>query len=438
MKFHCDKQELKKKSKDDLVDDLYDSLYENYKLKRKLRKYENPHTPSSKQGFDKPQAQGICVGRKKGKKSKHGGRTRDLEEPTLTVEVTADFNPRTGSYDIKELDEFEERVVVDFKIEKTVTLFRVHHYRDLGTGEVFSATHQDLPDKGIFGKNVLAFANILHFEHRVPFAHIANIFAQTFDISMSTPTALDICNRVADKVSPHYTKMNTELVESEVINVDETGSNQNGRSEWLWGFFTATLAFFVFNKQRGGDILEKVLGKNFKGKIGCDGWSTYKTYSEKYGILLQRCWAHLIREVKNVCKDDSELNPAYIWIQDIFEKVKTARALKTVRLRKKRYNELVTELNQWTEVYSCHQKTRDLVTLIKNGKESWFTCVLHPEIEPTNNRAERGIRKFVILEKIMGCLRSEQGKRTTQIMMSLFGTWRLQGLNPYKELRALL
>lgn len=54
---------------------------------------------------------------------------------------------------------------------------------------------------------------------------------------------------------------------------------------------------------------------------------------------------------------------------------------------------------------------RELVTLVKNGKEHWFTCVLYPEVEPTNNRAERGIRKFVILEKIMGCLRSEQGKK---------------------------
>ena len=124
------------------------------------------------------------------------------------------------------------------------------------------------------------------------------------------------------------------------------------------------------------------------------------------------------------------MDAAYVWIKDIFEKVKKARALKTKRIRQKKYHELITELDQWTQVYSSYKQTRDLVTLIKNGKEFWFTCVLHPEIEPTNNRVERGIRKFVILEKIMGCLRSEQGKKTTQIMMSLFGTWRLQKLNP--------
>ena len=61
-----------------------------------------------------------------------------------------------------------------------------------------------------------------------------------------------------------------------------------------------------------------------------------------------------------------------------------------------------------------------------------------PEIEPTNNAVERGLRKFVVMEKIMGCLRSEQGKETLQVLLSLCGTWRLRGLNPYRELRAIL
>ena len=64
-------------------------------------------------------------------------------------------------------------------------------------------------------------------------------------------------------------------------------------------------------------------------------------------------------------------------------------------------------------------------------------CVLHPEIEPTNNSVERGLRKFVVMEKIMGCLCSEQGKETLQVLLSLCGT-EIEGLNPYRELRAIL
>src|SRR3989339_2255951 len=50
----CEKQDLKKKSKDELVDDLYDSLVEIDKLKRELRKYKNPNTPPSAHPHLKP------------------------------------------------------------------------------------------------------------------------------------------------------------------------------------------------------------------------------------------------------------------------------------------------------------------------------------------------------------------------------------------------
>ena len=432
------RKEYEELEKNELLDEVVDKVLEIEKLKRKLRKYENPHTPSSKQGFDKPQARGIPVGRKLGKKSGHGGKTRVKDKPSQTIKVIASINPSNGSKNIVKTGEYEERIITDFKIEKTVKLYKVYFYRDLGTGEVFKACHPDLPSRGIFGKNIIALASLLHFENRATFQGVANIFTNVFEIPMTPPTALDICTRGADKVYNKYNKLGEKLIASDVVNADETGSNQNGKPEWLWGFFTSTLAFFVFFSKRGGDILEKVLGKNFNGKIGCDGWHTYKIFSEKHGILLQRCWAHLLREVKHICKDVKDLDAAYVWINHIFEKVKKARTLKTKRIRLKRYNELITELEQWAQVYSSYKPTRELVTLIRNGKESWFTCVLYPEIEPTNNRAERGIRKFVILEKIMGCLRSEQGKETTQIMMSLFGTWRLQKLNPYKELRAIL
>ncbi len=432
------RKEYEELEKDKLLDEVVDLVLENDKLKRKLRKYENPNTPPSKQGFDKPEAQGIPVGRKAGRKSNHNGKTREIEKPTIIIPVTTDRNPLTGNRKIKKTNEYEDIIVVDFEVQKTIKSYRCFYYEDLITGERFMARHPDMPESGIFGKNTQALASILNKEYRVPVEGVASIFTNVFDISMTPPTALNITNRVADKVAPKYEAIGKAIASSEVVYADETGSNQNGISEWLWGFFTTTFAFFVFFHKRGGDIVENVLGKNFKGKLSCDGWQTYKTYSEKYGVLLQRCWAHLIREVKYVCKDVPDLNPAYIWIIEIFERVKKARALKTERLRRKKHAELTIELDNWTSVYFHYHKMRKLVTLVQNGEKFWFTCILHPEVEPTNNRAERGIRKFVVLEKIMGCLRSERGKRTTQILMSLFGTWKLQGLNPYKELRAIL
>lgn len=411
---------------------------EKEKLEKELKKYKNANTPSSKLGFDKPKALGLKVGRKLGKKSRHKGKTRAKEKSKKTIIVSAEKNPSNGNKNIKETGYKYEQTIVDFQIRKIIIKYACKEYIDLDTGEIFIAKHPDMPDRGIFGKNVLAFANWLRFKCRVPHDKIASTFTEIFGISMTTPTAWDICNRVAEKVSYKYEELKTNIKEEKAVNADETGANRNGNQEWLWGFFSSMIALFVFNPKRGGDILERVLGKDFKGKLGCDGWSTYAVFSRAYGILLQRCWAHLLREVKYAYEKNKELEMAYIWINDIFEKVKRARKLKSETLRKQRYNKLVKELEMWTQTYRAYPKMREIVTKVKNGKEFWFTCVLYLEIEPTNNNAERGLRAWRVLEKIIGCLRTEQGQKTTEIMLSLFQTWNLRKANPYEQLKALL
>ncbi|MBI4438601.1 transposase, partial [Candidatus Woesearchaeota archaeon] len=38
--------------------------------------------------------------------------------------------------------------------------------------------------------------------------------------------------------------------------------------------------------------------------------------------------------------------------------------------------------------------------------QSWFTCIKHENVEPTNNNAEQAIRETVIVRKIIGAFRS--------------------------------
>ena len=436
------KDSLEDKSKEELIEDYIKIYFEKEKLEKELKKYKNPHTPSSQSKFDKPQAQGLRVGRKKGKKSGHKGRTRSKDEPTKTLEVTTDINPRTGNKNIKPTGYVEEVTITDFEIVKVVTQYNLHEYRDLDTGEIFTAKHPNMPDRGIFGKNVLALASYLRFEGRVMFDKIASIFANAMDISMTTPTAMDICSRVAEKAKPQYENLKKKIREEKAVNGDETSANLNGLPSWLWGFFSLTIALFVFNQKRGGDIVQRILGKDFKGVLGSDGWSTYKVFCEEFGILLQRCWAHAIREVKEVCmnskRKDKSLECAYNWFCDIFEQVKYARKIKSREIREQLYMELIEELDRWIQVYSCYRTLRETVNTIKNGKEYWFTCVLHPEIEPTNNLAERMLRAWVVFRKIIGCLRTEKGEHTTETMLSLFSTWKLRKLQPYAQLKSLL
>src|SRR3989344_8626867 len=103
MKFYCDKQELKKKSKDELVDELYDSLVENEKLKRELRKYKNPNTPPSAHPHLKPNMMGLKAvkGAKRGAPIGHTGTTRARKEFAESRPITAEECPGCHSKDIE-------------------------------------------------------------------------------------------------------------------------------------------------------------------------------------------------------------------------------------------------------------------------------------------------------------------------------------------------
>ena len=58
-----------------------------------------------------------------------------------------------------------------------------------------------------------------------------------------------------------------------------------------------------------------------------------------------------------------------------------------------------------------NENVRKLIGKISNGFEYWFTFVIHPGVEPTNNKAERAIREHVVQRKIIGILRNEKGLR---------------------------
>ena len=60
---------------------------------------------------------------------------------------------------------------------------------------------------------------------------------------------------------------------------------------------------------------------------------------------------------------------------------------------------------------------------ISNGFNYWFTFIINPGVEPTNNRAERALRPHVVLRKILGTLRNEKGTSIHERIMTVLATW---------------
>ncbi len=405
-------------------------------LEQQLSFFKNPHTPPSKQFFKR---RVLKASKKLGAPLGHKGATREIPEPDETVKHFLINCPKCNDF-LGEPFDIEERIEEEIPKPQPIKVTKhiIGFYDCKNCGAVTAET--DLSKEGNFGKNLLTHTTLMKYDDRLPARKVANTLNRTFLFEATHSTVLNIVQRVVKAIQHVYEQLKMQIGTFFNIYIDETGIKVQGKQFWIWIFTTITTTLFVIRKSRHCKIVKEILGENFKGVINCDGWETYKTYKNgNDDVLLQRCWAHATREVETLAEKYDEVKPLFKWFQNIFVKVCKARESGKPRYVRERLKEKCEkELRQWLDVTKSYKELKTVRTKIENGFEHWFTCIIHPEVEPTNNRAERMLREQVVIRKITGTLRNEKGTTANEVMMSLLTTWKQQNKNPFLELRALL
>ena len=175
--------------------------------------------------------------------------------------------------------------------------------------------------------------------------------------------------------------------------------------------------------------------EKFKGIIVCDGWKPYAKFTKR----LQRCWAHLLRESKDLAEKVEEAVPLHKALKKLYEELNSAlESDPPPEVRMDLWQIAREALQKWISKEYVDKKVRKLIGKISNGFEYWFTFVIHPGVEPTNNRAERALREHVVLRKILGTLRNNKGTSIHERIMTVLATWAQRGLDSLMMLRACL
>ncbi len=79
-----------------------------------------------------------------------------------------------------------------------------------------------------------------------------------------------------------------------------------------------------------------------------------------------------------------------------------------------------------------------LAKRLSRHRDELFTFLDRPEADWNNNFAERQIRPAVILRKNSQCNRSQRGAATQAVLMSVYRTLKLRGLDPRTEIEKAL
>lgn len=406
---------------------------EKERLEKRLKIYENPHTPPSKVRFK--QVAASKTPKKRGAPIGHKGITRKKPQPTEFIPVHTDSCPHCNSTNIemigtqnRDIEEIPDPLPIRF------IRFILSKYSCHDCGKKFVAKHETCPKQGRFGITFLALVIFLKIFMRGVMRKIP-VFLQTQNgISISPATVNNILGIVATSAESEFETLKSDIRKCSRLFVDETSFSVLGKNWWVWIFHSGDKILVVIRKSRGSEVLKEILGADWKGFINCDGWGAY---GKLINAILQRCWAHLLREAKD-CATTTAGRHLHIRLTAMFHEAKNFIAVKHTEIeRQAKAVKMEKEMMHLCKYYSKYPELENVCGYISNGGSDWFTAIRYEGIELTNNTAERGLREEVVMRNIMGALRSE-GVQKYEILCSLFSTWQLNKQDCMANLKRIL
>ncbi len=296
---------------------------------------------------------------------------------------------------------------------------------------------------GLVGPRLTTLIAYLKGACHASFSTIRKFLRDVAGMTISRGQLRKIIGKVSEALERPYEELLTNLPDEPVLNVDETGHKQNGERQWTWCFRAALYTLYKIDPHRSGDVLISVLGREFDGVLGCDYFSAYRRYQREFGVLLQFCLAHLIRDVKFLTTLPDARDRGY------GERLREAlRQLFAVIHRREQWpaDEFQRQLTA-ARADVLHHATHDVPTtkhcqnlalrFAKHG-DSYFRFITTPGVEPTNNLAEQAIRFVVIDRLITQGTRSDSGNRWCERIWTVIATCAQQGRSVWSYLEAVV
>ena len=401
---------------------------ENGELRSRLAAYENPHTPPSRRRYPVSRRRALGGPRYPGRPRGYPGRTRPRPRPDVVKAPPWRDRCEGCGAPLGGPSSVDHRIVEEIgnPAPKQVIDFLEFGWECAGCGASTSSRHPECPPSGRFGRNVLVQATLMKYEERLPHRKVSEALERTYGLRVTPATVLDVTRRVCGWLRPEYTRVLHRIRSAPVVYVDETGAKVDGALHWTWIFTTRSDTLVAIRKSRGKKVLREVLGKDFGGVIVCDGWKSYPSFTD----LIQRCWAHLLREAQRLAEHVDEAKPLAEALHRLYDGLRCWAVDKpppemAALLAGEARKVMVGLAGRPYET----EEARRFAGKVLNGLDYWFTFLTTAGVEPTNNRAERPLRESVVQRKIMGCFRNGKGTWIYETVMTVLASWKQQGRN---------
>lgn len=376
--------------------------------------------------------------RKRGGQAGHKKHVRPSFEPNEideTIEYELNAKDAQG---LIPLDEWEilQQVVLPEKMYKVIE-YKARKYLDPVTGKIhIAALPEEISTGGLLGADMTALVSFMKGSCHMSYTTIMELFSQVIKLNISRGMLCKATQKVSDALKTSYDEITDSLPDEPQVNVDETGHHDNGDLHWTWCFDTPGYSLFRIDKSRGSKVLEEMLGKEFTGIIGADYWGAYRKYARLFGVRMQYCMAHLIRDIRFIAEHkDKKLSrwgkKLLDWLKKLFDTLSRRDKL-TEKGFKRSMEKIKSRFLKIMRRPPDYKLAKKLSKRFEGeSAEDYFRFINEPSVEPTNNGTERQIRPVVIDRKITQGTRGEKGMRWCERIWTTIATCKKKNQNVF-------
>ena len=295
---------------------------------------KNSSKPPSSDGLKKPRtkSQRKRGNKKNGGQEGHVGRTLEpVEEPDHTVLHTVDQCDVCGATltDV-EAEDHQRRQVFDIppvKIEVTEHQAEIKtcpHCRYTNT----ASFPPDVTALVQYGSRIRAMAIYQNNYQFVPLGRIGDFFEDIYDHRPTEAIILQANARCAENIKSANDAIKELLINSHVVNFDETGLRVEGKLNWLHVASTPNLTYYGVHPKRGKEAMDAIgILSEFGGVAVHDHWKPYFNYTD---VIHALCNAHHLRDLTFIHEQYGQdwAEDMSLCLLDIKKKVDQARLYK--------------------------------------------------------------------------------------------------------------
>ena len=298
-----------------------------------------------------------------------------------------------------------------------------------------------------YGDGIKSLLVYLNQYQLIPTERIQEMMKDLFGLSVSDGLIFSSTENCFNNLSGTMATIKQGLIESELIQNDETGVRSEGKTQWVHSASNQELTHFEIHNKRGNEAMDEIgILPQFKGTSIHDRWASYDKYTCTHAL----CNAHLLRDLKFV---HEEMNRP--WAEEMIQLLQAGNERKKEGIltsnwitRTENKMDMIIQKAECKEPKEKYRKGKRgrkpknkslrLLHVFRDKKEQILLFLKNKVIPFDNNLAERDLRMIKLKQKISGCFRSKHGAEIFCAIRSYISTIRKQDYPVWEAIKQAL